>query len=508
MAKAKPSHSSSVSMGLFDLNQDVLFDIISHLPTRDALAFSLTARRLCDISRQHALSDVSIRGSQRLAKFRAFILAGHDARLQWLRKLSVSCSYATDDIHQSAQNIAFILAQATSLVDLSVDPLELLLQYEFRVGTALAALSGLRRLQLFSLGDMSFQMLQKLQSDPISLSFSTRSTMVTCADLLSQLKAFQRVECLELELLSRVPSRLHAHNAPLEWPSVRQLFVSPCEASIEFLAAAFPNVRALHLRDLFIQNIKNNQSTAGWQNLDYLEVHALLFQHWRISFPIHYVSIHSVLAIPLELSLAGPGRYSDADLANTLDVAHNASPRVIALSIMAYQKLVNTFWTSLVKSAPRLRCIEVELCECHAKKDFGSQLRTLIETLAPVFASLRNLTHIQICVNSGFQEFMSIGGARELRLALAPSPGIARDLANILIAQIPTLRLVSVGFGVRERRQNWDALPFDGDFWWWKVVSEGDQRAAQEVDTSLGELFRAQYCSTQYDPTSEGESVG
>ncbi|CCM06345.1 uncharacterized protein FIBRA_08600 [Fibroporia radiculosa] len=500
MSKAKLSNSSSVSMGLFDLNQDVLFDIVSHLSTHDALTFSLTARRLCDISRRHALSNVSIHGLRRLSKFRAFILAGHDARLQWLRKLSVN---STDEIQQSSQHIASILAQATSLVNLSVDPLELLLQYEFRVGTALAALSGLRQLQLFQLGDMSFHMLQKLRSDPISLSFSTRSTIITFADLLGQLKVFQHVEHLELELLRRAPSRLHVHNALLEWPSVRQLFVSPCEASIEFLVAAFPNVRALHLRGRFIQNIKDNQSTAGWRSLDYLEVHAKFFEHWHITFPVHYLSVHLVLAIPAELSLGGPGRYSDADLANTLDVAHNASPRVITLSVMAYQKLVNTFWTSLVKSAPRLRCIEVELCESQTKKDFGSQLRTLIDALAPVFASLKSLTHVQICVDSRFQEFMTIDGPRDFRLALSPSLSIARGLANILIAQIPTLRLVSVGFGVRERRQNWDALPFKGEFWWWKVVSEGDQRAAQQVDTSLGELFRARYCSTQYDPTSE-----
>ncbi|CCM06353.1 uncharacterized protein FIBRA_08610 [Fibroporia radiculosa] len=495
-------HSLNAPMTLSQLDYDVLSVIVSHLRIRDAFNLALAAREFQDVALRKALAVVSIRSNDHLAQVRAYMLADVHGRLQHMRELTVHLTiflqggnYVNRDDPYGARtpagHLADLLGQAHNLRRVSLSPVDILVQSEPRVGSALTALPLLTTIDLKCLGPNSVDLLGQMQNNPITVQLGCNSTHFL--PLIYRMSAMQSLRTMQLELsmgyMGQGTFPASADHRP-QWPTVHTLILSSCDASMTECVRAFPGLRVLRL--LGFDRHPEVRPTICWPSLDFVEADVQYFLHWHISCPVHHLSLHPVLAKPriqVQWSYTEDG---GKFLPTALNVIKNTSPVVLTLSIMPYPRLADMFWTTLVKFTPRLRCLEVELCEFRDAVDLYSNLLLWMNTTLPIMGNCTELLQIDIRINPTMARYVNDAG-RYLgpTTALESSFEVAQEYAQLVVKHIPSIHLLSIGFAARVIINGPNRTSFPPCPWWWRVEFTSDGRVPQPIEPDLAGQIRS-----------------
>jgi len=491
---------------MFDhLNEDVLAIIASTLSTRDALSLSATARGVHLVAKHQALSSISMSNERQTARICEYLLADVEGRLRWLRNLTIWAHYYTRD-RASVNYLAAILSQAHNLKTLSLSPVEEPVKNEPRVGTALAALIGLREVNLSFVELKSLDVIRNMRSDLRKVCVEHYEASASCIPLLKSLSSMQKLHTLEfhqdLETIETSPPQSN-RDIGVQWPTVHHLSIKYCTASLSALVRAFPNLRTLSAQNT--RYSPRDDSPVCWPSLHSLEGSVQDLQHWEWTCLVHHLSLTSILAIPIVRIWRRPTRSGDEDLAPTLNIVRNTSPTIMTFSIMVYPEHASSFWIDFANVAGSLRCLEIQLCEFHSAKNMFSRLISWMDVVPPVLAELSKLKHIHICISTYmdskpegqfFVETYPLGKGPPFPDALAPDHGIAQTLASMLAKHLPSVDLISVGFRAGMSiaiHAPLDAdMPFFDESWWWRATGTGDERKTEEMFCYAGKRLRDQ----------------
>lgn len=91
----------------------------------------------------------------------------------------------------------------------------------------------------------------------------------------------------------------------------------------------------------------------------------MYFRHWTFKCSVHRISFASlsILGLPDREYPTLIGSTGFNDIAETLRTAEETRPMAIDFSIMGGPAdLIDIFWKRLIAVAPKLRCLEFELC--------------------------------------------------------------------------------------------------------------------------------------------------
>ncbi|CCM01099.1 uncharacterized protein FIBRA_03147 [Fibroporia radiculosa] len=510
---------------LLQLNEDVVSHIISYLSIRDSLNLSVAARGIHLVARQHAYSVVEIddltpTGDQ-VYQFCLHMLDDIPGRLHWLRGLTIAfrhpnrTSVATlDNFRCTLQRLANLIECAEgTLQSLSLTPIEVLVELEPQIFTAIRNVRYLRKLELDSIGTRALGLVRQLRSRPrtLILHAEDRGTISTALLLnsigdMSNLRTFSVCDSL-------VGRRNAIPVVPFSggvWPGVDNLTViSYWGISKSTCVRAFPGIRTLQLwvyrEEPEPQAIVDD---ACWSYLDCLQVFPFSFRYWNIICPTHFVSIESILGFSLRFTPASSRDAVDAsDKVDAKLIVHSTSPVALNLGTVADLEFTPRLWMDLVAVAPRLRCLQLELQLMREGRDALPELIAVLHQILPIISQLKNLYHIELCINSAVVNNFSVLPDRKLvsptRFSLGPDSTklrVAEKLAGALIEHLPSVHWLSVGFGFRGQMfQDRRFDPFHGTFWWWNVENDGKERKLHPMSTFTGERIRGYLCSPEYD---------
>ncbi|CCM01271.1 uncharacterized protein FIBRA_03320 [Fibroporia radiculosa] len=483
----------------------MLLEILSYLPTRDSLNLSAVARPLHLIAKRHALSDVYMFSAMQVLKICAYMLEDIEERLCWVRRLTVCVWYnmsadTRDDddprgIKLSAPHLAVLLEHARNLTYISIDPVELFLNAEQRIGDSLAALCHLQKLRLRQIGsgDEVMGILRRSCSNLKGLTFDDHKNLVSFPALLSNISVGHNVQSLEMDYYStrRVPPE-PVMVSQIQQPSMRCLKLPFDMISMDACVQVFPRLRVLVLKGQSSMSGAPAAKGACWPSLDLVKASITAIRQWPITCPVHDLSIEQVLAKPSIQVQWNRSEDGELYIPIALDLIAATSPIVLELSIMTYSKLSTCFWKSIAGPGSRLRCLRIRLCEFDTASDFHASLSSWMDIVPPILATTESLKYIRIHIDGTMVR--SVGCVRRTHpnvppapCAITPSFDTAQEFSARIIKHMPFIRLVSVGF-----RHN--------EFWWWlRSLDSPSGRPAQLIAPDFGENIASHLCSLQAD---------
>ncbi|KAF9806652.1 hypothetical protein IEO21_08607 [Rhodonia placenta] len=507
-----------------DLNDDVLTMIVSDFTTKDSLQLSLVARRIHLLAKHQALSSVTMKSMQAVMRICTYMLGDVIGRLQWIRRLSVSVGlpyqgsgiFTQHDYPQKLEEALTALGLLTSLFKhasglrhLHIAPLEDLLVFHPPLLDAIYAHANLAELELLQCdGCETIKLLDGLRSQPQSLMLEVRTQDADKDAIISRIGRFHELRALSLYGLYtphypvRMDTEHFMRNLHHSWPKVTDLTLGRCEIQLPAVLCAFPNLRTLTFTEWGSPHTAAPDRPTysvplqGTSGLEYVEGSGHLLENWPTARPVYHILIQSILAIPSLSVMGGLTRSGDPEIPIVLQMVRNAEPIVFTFRIMAFESLLDSFWRSLAREATRLRCLEVELCLFRETKGLTSLFLDWMTNVPSTLSPMASLSYLEIAINGDLSQFITcvVSEAAE-PVDLDNSQEYAERLASLVIAQVPSLRYISLGFG----------HPFAGMMWMWKVEHGGGERTLSPIPPNIAQRLRVVLKSPNYHPQRESE---
>jgi hypothetical protein len=361
-------------MHMFDLNEDVLAEIISLAGREDLIKFAATSHFAHDLCMPHIISTVRItRAPEYLLAFRirnfcTFMLARWKERIPCLRHFSFDPVFlaqwpsdgSTFVFHnETLKLLGDVLDHAQNLESLEVQNCERLLVREPRIANALTRCARLTTISLDNissnrLGQLSIALMQELagiRHINLGLTHSNLAAVLSASHSTLESVSFE-------EKFSRFPDLF---NRGLEWPHVRQLELHIHPSTALNISRAFPNVRELRVdgdKHRVIQ-VGRVMSCKSWTQLDYVEGPMPALYLLRLTSHIRE------LRIPYSLTHGEQQQTGFGSISRTnafLDLVHIANPEILSFAVDLRSKLADiTFFRGLAQVAPLLNFLAISV---------------------------------------------------------------------------------------------------------------------------------------------------
>lgn len=119
---------------------------------------------------------------------------------------------------------------------------------------------------------------------------------------------------------------------------------------------------------------------------------------------------------------------------------------------------------------------------------------------------MASLSYLEIAINGDLSQFITcvVSEAAE-PVDLDNSQEYAERLASLVIAQVPSLRYISLGFGSMTYSFSIHTHPFAGMMWMWKVEHGGGERTLSPIPPNIAQRLRVVLKSPNYHPQRESE---
>lgn len=271
-------------MHLFSLNDDILSLIIAGLSPFDASQVMMTSRSGYDIAIPRFLSEVAFTrrtpiSAKRVRQFCDFMLADPRRRIPCLRALTLDGPALADSNFEypCPCHLSKVLAFATGLTELHLGNVDTLLDSPTCFPKALASLSSLESIRL-EVGPCTCQLLHHLKSRPRTVDLYRPLRRSRDGATHVMLDGYT-ITCFLPQTLAPVLTRLRLrdciyiaeelHRAHRTFPTVHTLTLDGRSGELVSIAAAFPNLRHLQLRDVWLDPTQPN---ALWRRLDHVEI--------------------------------------------------------------------------------------------------------------------------------------------------------------------------------------------------------------------------------------------
>ncbi|KAI0661872.1 hypothetical protein C8Q70DRAFT_683958 [Cubamyces menziesii] len=397
-------------MELLDLPEDVLHVIVSYLRKKNALNLALTTKRLSGLALPRIAAVAECHAPADLRRLQKYLLSRRRSRAHCLRSLIVSPftfypdddEYDPDDWLRSLGNaadnfqdftqapylIADILVRCHNICHLDLERFQPCLRRDRRIGTALVAMTGLKRLSLGVLGDTVVSLLQSCQSGLTYLKlwyhdergFQLQGEPKTFPVLLATLSHFRSLQ--SLELCSFTPSEpISAAQISMtpQFPSITHLRLSEALPQALSLVSLCPNLRTLIFSLAIDGLIEQHLSTAPllrggprWRPLQHLR----LGNHQEISCVLDHIDKVDILHFISALPSIDPQKEPFARFLRFLRVT---SPVELYLPLALTNSSIGSLWEQVVQCAPRLRILDLKVST--SRYTYSSKCDKWLDTL-------------------------------------------------------------------------------------------------------------------------------
>ncbi|KAH9926448.1 uncharacterized protein B0H18DRAFT_1006142 [Fomitopsis serialis] len=493
-----PTSSLTARMSFQSLNEDALTAVVSHLDASDAHNLSLTTRAVYILARYQSLTSVTVHSFANTVKFCQYFLADMRHRSFALRTLEIyrpapglnmDVPPSGEEQSAAARLLADVLVGATNLQRLALINAEAWITHDHHIADAISSMTRLIEIELEGLGQLTSDMISKLQSQPRKLSLTECERSSTYA-----------------------PSIFHLEE-DLCLQSVQHLVVTEyavCLITLAACARAFPNVRWADLGSLQSQFRPNltwyhwpaadSQADVEWPLLEHLKGPTAEISGPAFVVPVHLVEITTQLSPDLDPGWCDTDEdwESDERLAAVMTV-RNAQP--IDLLASAYSDIEDDFWLSFVTSSGRLRYLSVTLNDIHVASQCVNQIYAWWERFAPVVAHT-NVVCLKVQCASNPETYpwdptierQSIGSSR------VEAFGAMAIMLPTLGKSVPSLRYLCLHGPACSVPEDDEMRAFT---FWWRFRGTGGDRFAEPLDVAIGERVAAYMASTRYDYTME-----
>ena len=422
-----------MNVNIVDLNDDVLRRICDYLSGKDALHFSLTAKRFHDLATTRV--GVSLTAGYH-RKFLSFLRSGtHPGlppRVQHLERLvlkpglySMSASYRSDreDLNRRENEFVTILgllvellSAAHNLHSLTLPGASAFLLRDSRLGTALSALPHLQHVTFGCVSDTAVKFVGETGWDLRTLDLNYNSpygdspmraadehmrTIPVLHNALAQFRNLHTLKITHFKIGGWDLSHLTPTSPVPVFPTIRRLFIAKNLPLFALdLVDRCPNVEIVDLdschdgEDADLRNLRNTP----WPPLRSLRVDTLLprpsgghAERLLARSTADHLQITTQILLPMTLE-----DNTQSEVRNLLWFMGRTSPLYAQISVTVNPKPMS-FWDRVAESAPRLRYLELEVSlrdldeECAswvvrplpylAPSPFSSQICTLIMML-------------------------------------------------------------------------------------------------------------------------------
>ena len=361
-------------MHIFELNQDILAEIISLTAREDLIKLAATCHFAHDLCIPHIISTVRITRAPeylvacRIHNFCTFMLARWKERVHCLRHFSFNPAFLAQwpgdgstfvFQNETLKLLADVFDHAQNLESLEVQNCERLLLREPRIANALIRYARLTTISLDNissnrLGQLSIALMQELagiRHINLGLTHSNLAAVLSASHFTLESVSFE-------EMFSRFRG---LSDDGLEWPYVRQLKVRIHPSTALNISRAFPNVRELCVdgdKHRIIQ-VQREMSCKSWTELDYVEgpMPAL--------YLLGLASHIRELRIPYSLTHGEHQQTGFGSMSRTnafLDLVRIANPETLSFAVDLRSKLADiTFFRELAQVAPLLNFLAISV---------------------------------------------------------------------------------------------------------------------------------------------------
>ncbi|KZT63422.1 hypothetical protein DAEQUDRAFT_815668 [Daedalea quercina L-15889] len=453
-------HAFPTRMNLQSLAPDIVEELVSYLPSPDALRLSMTAHGFRSIAKRRALAEVRLRSTERATVFCKYMLTDIPDRLRWLRQLEIHLgTFYEERISLAIPGLVRVLAHAPALRSLTFDDAEVMLESGI-LAAAVRMLTTLEELNLRKYGLLSVSTVRRLSSNLRKLGLT--SMLLPRRDVVLNM------------LLCPAPEDLTDDDqADERWKSIEELELDvACPADSirtiphEEIVQSFPNLRRLHFTVTEAPEEEDVRmrpaGRAGWPHLDRLT-----------GTPASLGGFNGPVKC-LWFTQETPENLLEQGIA----VVRHLDP--VMLSVTIHPLPDTRFWNQLAENSNRLRYLRIELANA------GKEVVELDEWRAHVPAALGRLVDI-VCATVVITDVQS--GA----LFLPIGDVIAQELAT----HVHSLRYVCIQAGsIPEEEEEWY-----GKVNWWRVAGSAKQRRVERVTTGLGAYVEKYLTSDKFERT-------
>lgn len=358
-------------MAMQVLNFDIIYLIIKHLDSYDALALSTICKAIHSIIVRHVLSSEVILGTPKeVSKFPDFLFADAPKRLPLLRSLSVTVdAFAMDDYYVNVYSVfdlddeeslqpfrdfasflTQVLTQSRHLKALCLDLSGYFFEQYPELRAAFIKYDGLTELKLYDVTEEVIPVVKDMHSSlrAITLQYPLESEAVDFPSFLSCMTTHRRLQQVRLGEVERQSFQLD-DEAHITWPEVRTLQICGM-VTLDPLVKAFPNVRSVEVEWLVFDS-SPDISPFQWTSLEYLNGKCEDIHQWTLRCPVRWLDITDAFQRN-DCSSATPdgGSY----LSNVLD---RTQPMILTIS--ARQDIGPGFWEILASRDSQIKLLEL-----------------------------------------------------------------------------------------------------------------------------------------------------
>ncbi|KAI9061217.1 hypothetical protein FKP32DRAFT_993297 [Trametes sanguinea] len=504
-------------MKLTDVADDVLLEICSYLFSTDALNLALASKQLLPFARPRIVAISSCSHPTGLVRIHDYLLSGTEPLASHVRYL-----YLKEPLHvdphispsghadaSQASLVGDILLRAHRLQKLVVDRFQPLFDEDPRIGTALQAMMGLKKLRLGTLGDKTLSVLRACTADIERLTLvyydddcPLKEEKKTFDTLLATLAVLRKLVKLKLFSFTPAVALSPGPGAALRLPSITRLLLEDCSPMALDLVHLCPNLAELEYSMSYDFSWPHaahaDRLPHRWPELRRLTIG----KHWDVPFALRDVGTVDRLGVNDVMLFAEPEEIED-EIANLRQLLRLTSPNDLFLWVMV-SNATPLSWREVAEAAPNLHSLRLRwnlVAPVMAHRDWLVSVCGLLalalalmcrraqdglpRLLSPLKISALWL-HLSKTMSPAVRPVSELNGdatdaqkvrvieARQMELdRLAVMPDLPRRLAEA----IPSLRyLAIVDDGPNLATL---ALPVDGD------LSRGDSDTAKEEGEDL-----------------------
>ncbi|KAI0671958.1 hypothetical protein C8Q78DRAFT_807672 [Trametes maxima] len=372
-----------MALALSTLNGDVLCQVASHVRGRDALSLALTSHRIFDFAIHRVNVALVCRTRTDLIRLHSHLLTGSPKRAVYLRSLTILGPSFIERPWQEDPNWIFpkntyeyslatlvgdILSVAPNLTHLLLEHCAPLFQHDPRIGTAIASMSNIARLELRDVDDNVLPLFVNLRSRPRVLHISPVKTdsaqssrvLAVVRSILEAVSPIQELHALDLDLkdIPGLPESKEILSVSL--PQIQHLSVHWWHPQFD-VAKTFPNVTVFeqHVNSTQIRRAPQHQQ-APLRRLSVTELQT--FE--AAKHPVHLLHLRRY---PRELRAFRRTMYE-------------TSPVGIALHCFIDTPVWLKYWQQLPRAAPRLRFMDVH-CHTWERRHEPGWVNNFVQTL-------------------------------------------------------------------------------------------------------------------------------
>ena len=347
------------------LNLDVLLEIASHLSMSDLIRLSMVRKdaAINYIARDVALTKPLLQTPDQVIPFCDYMLANASERMHRVEELTLLMEGRwEDDIERTvAVRVADLLLRTHNLRRLHLARSRFLMELDPRIQRAVADLPHLTKLVLDDGGDLTAKAVSMLRSRPRELAHDNsgyRHQKYDCSPMLFRNPSLNKTKHLHLSHLDGSSINVSRHEI-IQHPSVTTLSVKLSDMDMSLFAFAFPNVRKLCLRYLYLpKSLRIQGPRAKWASLDSVSAGIKDIAEWHITCPVYSLTLDA--AVSRDVFTVLPGTTSEQK-GLILRAVQEMKP--VCLSIEVDVLTGTPFWTQLVVSSPRLTWLEIQLVQ-------------------------------------------------------------------------------------------------------------------------------------------------